>query len=172
MRVKPHRLSVNSRLLLGLLLLLLAGFGIRQAYTGWNDPPYSGARWRREQQERVFEAVFRYQIAENRHSDQICFLSVRKSAPDPALMQRFSAFPYVLPLSPRFQAAAGNYTDGATGHLALHFWIDQIDWDSDTEVRVAGGGGAANKSGNAGEFAVLWRRGEWQVLRYEPRVNY
>ncbi len=171
MCVKPRRGNLKSCLFFGLLLLLLGGLGIRQIYLRGNEPPYGGARWRHDQENSVLEAVFRYQIRENRNANQVCFLSVRDTAPDRALMQHFQDLPFVLPLSRRFGYLAGDYQDRTTGHAELHFWADKIAWDSDLEVHIEGGGAAAVRSGDAGRFTVLWQRGIWKVT-YDPSVRF
>ncbi len=172
MSTELRRLSVRSWVLIGLSLLLLLSGGVWYNYVRWNDPPHSGPRWCRDQEAKVFEAVFRYQIAENRHNLHVCFLSVRKSAPDPSFMRQFANLSDVAPISTRFQAQTGNYRDGRTGRAALHFWIDTIEWDSDIETRVEGGGAAANKSGDAGYFTVGWEHGRWKVIHYERGATY
>jgi hypothetical protein len=169
---KLRRLSVRSRVVIGISLLLLLSSGVWYNYVRWIDPPYSGPRWRRDQEEKVFEAVFRYQIAEHRHNLQVCFLSVRKSAPDPSLVRQFANLSDVVPISTRFLSQAGNYKDGPTGRAALHFWIDTIEWDSDIEARVEGGGAAANMSGDAGYFTVVWEHGKWKVIHYERGATF
>ncbi len=163
-----RRLRILSVLL---MVLILIGGGIWQILRQ-SEPPYTGVRWQRDQEERVQEAVFRYQIAENCRNGQVCFLSVKEAAPDRALMQRFAPLAFVQPVSPRFQSDKGDYRDRTTGTPALHFWIDKTEWLTDTEVYVEGGGGAANKSGNAGEFKVLWQHGKWQVESYTPRATF
>ena len=171
MRKKLRRLSVRARLFIALILLTLLGLGLWQRYAWWNIPPYSGPKWRQDQEASVMEAVFRYQISEH-HGNQQCFLSVQNLPPNHALMQRFAGLPYVLPLSNRFQSGARGYVDQNTGLPALYFWIDGLEWTSDMEVQVKGGGGAARMSGDAGEFKLLWKHREWHVLNYETQVRF
>jgi hypothetical protein len=172
LNTKGHRIRAIFRLLSGLFLLLLIGGEIRQRYLRWNYPPYGGARWQRDEETKAFEAVFRYQIAENRHRDEICFLSVRNAAPDRALMQRFADLSFVLPLSARFQLDEGNFRDRVSGRPALKFWLDRLNWETDTELHVRGGGAAAMRSGDSCEFAVRWQHGVWRVESYTPSATF
>lgn len=179
MSAKRRRLRAVIGFLAGLLLLLLRGREIRQRRSS-NNPPYSGARWQHDQEVRVQEAVFRYQIAENRHHDEICFLSVREASPAPALMQHFAGLPYVLPVSQQLPTDRSHTRQGTTDRSALKFWVDRLNWDSDTELHVEGGGGALSvpdgnlpvRGGDAGKFTVAWKQGEWKVEKYEPEVIF
>ena len=172
MQSKRSQRSVKLRRLILLAFLAMISLAGWQQYVRWNFPPYSGLKWRQDQEERVLEAVFRYQIREQRYSEQPCFLSVQQAAPGASLMQRFKADPFVLPLSVRFQSNAHGYVDQNTQLPALYFWADGIEWTSDTEASVSGGGGAAMKSGDAGEFSVHWKHGEWQVIQYERHAAF
>jgi hypothetical protein len=148
---------------------VLLAIGAWRWYVWWNLPPYSGAEWRRQQEGPVAEAVFRYQIAAHRTSQQ-CFLSLRRQPPPGALTARFASMPFVLPISTRLQDRPRGFIDADTKLPALHFWVDGIEWLSDIEADVEGGGASGNLSGDAGTFKVRWHRRKWSVASYVPKV--
>jgi hypothetical protein len=88
------------------------------------------------------------------------------------LIRRFADLPFAVPLSARFQIDQRNYKDKATGRNTLKFWVDRLDWETDTELSVKGGGAAAMQSGDAGKFTVVWKHGEWKVESYKGEVRY
>ena len=159
-------------------LVALCAFSMLRLLYGQPDADLGGQRWRWAQEDSVREAAFRWQIAQRRYKQQVCFLTVtgRSTAANTTFVQRFRASAFVKPMSSTQSSGArspmgqtqtsSGYIDTQTGMPALHFWMDAVTWNSDAEAEVAGGGAAANMSGNAGVFTVAWHNRRWNVTAY------
>lgn len=174
---KRHSVLRSARWLL--VALLFAG----GMYGAWmlTHPEPGGQTWRNSQTDAVREAIFRSQIAEHRHNGEICFLTVSNNAAENvAFARRFAGTGFVRPLTdsdepgprpPMLLASKTNpgFTDATTGKPALHFWVEELEWISDKEAEVRGGGANAGTGGDFGVFTVAWRNGRWSVTSYKPR---
>jgi len=154
------------------------------AYRAAFSTDLGGVAWRTAQEDKVREAVFRWQIAEHSGPGNVCFLTLHDGSPaqHAAFIRRFAANPLVLALPPNqignpaspmlLQGRTGQgFTDARTGKRALHFWIDKIEWQSDIEAEVSGGGAAASLSGNSGVFTVEFRDRRWIVTNYRQTAT-
>jgi len=134
----------------------------------------------------VREAVFRWQIDQNRKYGETCFLTLRGRSPSATaafVTGHFKDCPFVKPLADS-QARAihpamlshtktiNGFVDARTGRPALSFWIDAVEWASDARAEVDGGGAAAISSGNDGAFSVAWNGHRWNVTGYKMRAIF
>ncbi|MBV10320.1 MAG: hypothetical protein CMN21_14010, partial [Rubinisphaera sp.] len=140
-----------------LLLLIFASVGL------------SADDARKNQEDDVREAVFRWQFEHNASGQQkkakAYYLQIgEKGDPSDAFMKRFAEHKSPVRKVSACTADSGKgVLDKKTGERGLIFRVTSIEWKSDTEVDVKGGyyEGGLNASGNT--YTVKKENGKWKV---------
>jgi len=130
-------------------------------------------KWRRVQEENLWEAVFRYQFAHNGSGQQqaahIYFIGItigtNRVEPSNEFMKRFANhMPPVKRLSACHFARGVGLIDNKTGEQGLSFFISDIRWISNTEVEVMGGYYEAELSASVNLYTLRMKGGRWTVV--------
>jgi hypothetical protein len=140
-----------------LLLLVFASVGL------------SADDARKNQEDDVREAVFRWQFEHNASGQQkkakAYYLQIgEKGDPSDALMKRFAEHkPPVRKVSACTADAGKGVLDKKTGERGLIFRVTSIEWKSDTEVDVKGGYYEGGLSASGNTYTVKKENGKWKM---------
>jgi hypothetical protein len=142
------------------MLTFVVGVG---ATTGWYlfRPRFSRA----VEEENIMEAVFRYQIAEERSPEGkgVIFLSVAQDMdPSDDFMRRLAEMPVVRKISQANKRGDG-VTDKQTGERGIILDVHRLEWISDAEVRVAVGTYAWGWGQSGSVCRVVHQTDKWVV---------
>ena len=130
----------------------------------------SGDDARKNQEDDIREAVFRWQFDHNASEQQgyakVYFLEVGEKEGDPSdeFIKRFAGNkPPVRKRSECSVSTRGDF-DKKTGERGLVFRLRVIEWKSDTEVDVKGGYHEHGLSGSGNTYTLKKENGKWKVI--------
>ena len=124
---------------------------------------------RKDQEDDIREAVFRWQFAHNssalKQKAKAYYLRIgEKGDPSDAFMKRFAKDkPPVRKFSACTSGPAEGVRDKATGERGLVFRISSLKWKTDTEVELKGGYYEGGKSSSGNTYTVKKEDGKWKV---------
>jgi hypothetical protein len=142
------------------ILLLLFALGA----VGFSDDAT-----RKNHEDDIFEAVFRWQFEHNASGQQqkanVYFLKIgEKGDPSDVFMRRFAEHKPPVRKVSACTANTEGVSDKKTGEKGLIFRVESMKWKSDTEVDVKGGYYEAGLSGSGNTYTLKKGKGKWNVI--------
>lgn len=124
---------------------------------------------RKNQEDDIREAVFRWQFDHNASAQQgkakVYFLEVGEREGDPSdeFMKRFAGNKPPVRRRSECSVSARGDSDKKTGEKGLVFRVRIIEWKSDTEVDVEGGYHEHGLSASGNTYTLKRENGKWKV---------